>query len=111
MKKDVVLWTHIPSHHTIGPFRELANSRNVYCMCRKATSKLRGDIWKTPDFGALRVEYLLEKDDVKVYIADFLDKTSDAVHFRVSPSSKALVRTNNGTGRDLAGHDVSKGKR
>ena len=81
MKKDVVLWTHIPSHHTIGPFRELANSRNVYCMCRKATSKLRGDIWKTPDFGALGVEYLLEKDDVKASIDDFLDKTSDAVHF------------------------------
>ena len=81
MNKAVVLWTNIPSHHSIGPFRELANSRKVCCVCREPISKLREDIWKTPELGAMEVVYLLEKDNLEAYIAELIDKTQDAVHF------------------------------
>lgn len=81
MKKDVVLWTNIPSHHMIGPFRTLANSRKVHCVCREPISKFREGIWKTPELGAMEVVYLLEKDDPGAYIDEMLAKTQDAVHF------------------------------
>lgn len=81
MKKGVVFWTYYPSPFVIAPFRELANTRKVYCICREPLEKLREDIWNVPESGAMEILYLLKKDNPELHIAELLNKTQDAVHF------------------------------
>lgn len=53
---DVIFWTSIPSHHSMGVFAELSGHRHVLCVCDSLESlRRKNQGWTIPDLGNIDV--------------------------------------------------------